>query len=342
MNLKELSEKLGLSQTTVSRALNGYPEVSEATRKRVMETAERFDYAPNTRAKGLATGRAMAIGHVIATKTTHEMVNPVFGDFIAGAGEVYSEHGYDMILSIVDDQAEADAYRALAQKHTVDGVILHGPLVSDDRITLVKDLGLPFVVHGRTSDGRTDYSWCDVNNRTAFLEATEYLIGLGHQRIALVNGLETMDFAYRRRKGYLDALSAAGIAHDPKLMLSEEMTENLGYNAACTLLDSDTPPTAFLAASLIPTIGIRRAINERGLRIGQDVSVVTFDDELSYFDNGATPPQFTAVRSSVREAGREVAKMLIHLISHPDAPPQSRLLQTELVPGHSSGPAPKT
>ena len=86
MNLKELASKLGLSPTTVSRALNGYPEVNEETRARVLAAANRHNYRPNTRAIRLATGRAMAIGHVVPVSSKHEMVNPVFADFIAGAG----------------------------------------------------------------------------------------------------------------------------------------------------------------------------------------------------------------------------------------------------------------
>ena len=98
MNLKELALKLGLSPTTVSRALNGYPEVNETTRERVMAAAKRHSYRPNTRAIRLATGRAMAVGHVIPVATRHEIVNPVFADFIAGAGETYSRNDYDMLL----------------------------------------------------------------------------------------------------------------------------------------------------------------------------------------------------------------------------------------------------
>ena len=109
MNLKQLSEHLNLSQTTVSRALNGYPEVNEDTRNRVLRAAQELNYRPNTRAKGLATGRALAIGHVIPVSNQHEMVNPVFGDFIAGAGESYAKAGYDMVLSLVADQDEARA-----------------------------------------------------------------------------------------------------------------------------------------------------------------------------------------------------------------------------------------
>ena len=110
MNLKDLATLLRLSQTTVSRALNGYPEVSEATRQRVAAAAEKHNYRPNTRAKGLATGRSMAIGHVIPISSQHEMVNPVFGDFIAGAGEAHAAAGYDMVLSLVQDSQEERVY----------------------------------------------------------------------------------------------------------------------------------------------------------------------------------------------------------------------------------------
>ena len=109
MNLKELATKLGLSPTTVSRALNGYPEVNEATRERVMAAAKRHNYRPNTRAIRLATGRALAIGHVIPLATRHEIMNPIFADFIAGAGEIYSRNGYDMLLSVVPDEDEEKA-----------------------------------------------------------------------------------------------------------------------------------------------------------------------------------------------------------------------------------------
>ena len=175
MNLKELSQNLGLSQTTVSRALNGYPEVSPATRRRVEEAAKTFNYSPSTRAKGLATGQALAIGHVIPLSSKHEMVNPIFGDFIAGAGETYSRHGYEMILSIVDDAEERRIYEGLRSRRAVDGVIVHGPRMNDPRITLLEDLGLPFAVHGRASGHGRSYTWLDVNNRRAFERATDFL-----------------------------------------------------------------------------------------------------------------------------------------------------------------------
>ena len=340
MNLKELATRLGLSPTTVSRALNGYPEVNEATRERVMAAAKRHNYRPNTRAIRLATGRAMAIGHVIPLATRHEIVNPIFADFIAGAGETYSRNGYDMILSVVADESEEQAYRDFKSRGSADGVILHAPRMDDPRIPLLHEIGMPFVVHGRATGATLPYSWVDVNNRRAFQRATEFLLDLGHTRIGLVNGLEFMDFAIRRRKGYTDALTARGLPIDPSLMSSDEMTEVSGYRAAVTMLAGPNPPTAFLVASMISGMGVRRAIEERGLKMGRDISVIIHDDDLSYMKNGGDVPIFTATRSSVREAGRIAAEMLLDIIATTPDQPRERLLEAELIIGQSTGPAP--
>lgn len=341
MNLKELASRLGLSPTTVSRALNGYPEVNEATRERVMAAAKRHNYHPNTRAIRLATGRAMAIGHVIPVATRHEIVNPVFADFIAGAGETYSRNDYDMVLSVVPDDQEEAAYRSLKSKGNVDGVIVHAPKLNDPRIALLHDIGLPFVVHGRATGTTLPYSWLDVNNRRAFQRATEFLLDLGHSRIALVNGLEFMDFAIRRRTGYVDALSARGIAPDSALMASDEMTEIAGHRAARAMLAQPNRPTAFLVASMISGMGVRRALEEAGLQMGRDISVIIHDDDLSYMKNGEDVPIFTATRSSVRDAGRLAADMLLDMIANPSPAPQQRLLEAELIMGQSTGPCPR-
>lgn len=339
MNLKQLSEHLKLSQTTVSRALNGYPEVSENTRDRVLKAAQDLNYRPNLRAKGLATGRALAIGHVIPVSNQHEMVNPVFGDFIAGAGEAYARAGYDMMLTLVPDQEEVRAYQNIRSRGTVDGIIVHGPMINDERIALLSRIGLPFVVHGRSTDVNLPYSWVDVNNRGAFERGTQFLIELGHKRIALLNGLEHMDFAFRRRKGYETALQVNGIPIETTLMRSEEMTEVYGYRAAKEMLSRTDKPTAFVCSSIITAIGVRRAIHEAGLVVARDVSIITHDDALSYLENGDDVPIFTALRSSVRFAGTEAAEMLLSLISSPRNAPKSRLLEAELIIGRSTGPA---
>ena len=340
MNLKTLAEALGLSQTTVSRALNGYPEVSAATRRRVEEAAAQMGYRPNSRAKGLATGRAMLIGQVIPTSTEHEMVNPVFGDFVAGASQNLARAGYDILLTRVPGDDEGKVYREFRARGAVDGVIVQAPAVNDERIALLNEIGLPFVVHGRSTGVEVPYSWIDVNNTQAFRRATEFLIQLGHRRIALINGLERMDFAFRRRKGYTRALEAAGLTPDPILMCTDEMTEEFGFKKTRHMLSLDDPPTAIICSSILSAIGIRRALQEAGLVMGRDLSVITHDDDLSYLKNGQDLPIFTATRSSVRMAGELLADALVQLISAPDEGPITRLLEAQLVVGSSTGPAP--
>lgn len=341
MNLKELSELLNLSQTTVSRALNGFPEVSERTRERVQRIAKENNYAPNKAAKGLATGQSLTIGHVISTSNQNEMVNPVFGDFVAGVGEVYSANGYKMILSVVPPhEDEYQVYRDLKAQSTVDAVVVQSPSVDDGRIPFLTELGLPFIVHGRATQCDIPYAWLDVNNRSAFVRATDFLYDLGHRRIALLNGSEHMDFAHRRREGYESALRSHNLTIDPDLMYSNEMTESYGYHKTLELIKLDSPPTAILTASIIVALGARRAVQEVGIIVGKDVSIVTHDDRLSYFQNSDDIPIFTATKSSVREAGRRLAEMLLQIVANPDMEPPNELLEVELTIGQSTGPAP--
>lgn len=340
MNLKQLAKHLKLSPTTVSRALNGYPEVSESTRIRVKAAAQKHNYHPSHHANSLATGKSKAIGHVIPL-SEHIMINPHFSDFIAGAGYTYAKSGYDMVIRVVPEAEEEAVYRSFAKDGRVDGVIVHGPKVHDKRIALLQDLGLPFVVHGRTGEGEDNYHWLDVNNNRAFQRGTQFLIDLGHKEIALVNGFESMNFATRRRDGYLSALNDAGIPINDSLMFSGEMIEPQGFNAIQELLAADKLPTAIIFASILPAMGAVRALNERGITLGQDISIVTFDDQLSWMQNNKDIPVFTSLRSSMQEAGKEVAKMLIDLINKPQIEPVTQLWEVDFVLGRSTAPPKK-
>lgn len=337
MNLKQLSDKLGLSQTTVSRALNDYPEVKEATRERVKLAARKHNYRPNTRATGLATGRSMTIGHVIPMDST-EVFNPIFGEFVAGASQAYSRSGYELSLTMAREDSEEAIYREIASKGSVDGIIVHAPRVNDPRISLLQELKLPFVIHGRDSNNSTEYSWIDMNNRRAFFRATKLLIDLGHHDICLINGRESLNFAWRRRQGYIDALAADQIALNQDLMYSGDLTEANGYSAAANALNQAVKPTAFLVSSYVGALGVRRAIHNAGLEMGRDISVIIHDDELSYFQNDGDIPQFTATRSSVRDAGEKAAMMLLEIIGNPKCSPLTELLDAPLTIGASTGP----
>ena len=341
MNLKQLSEKLGLSQTTVSRALGGYPEVKAATRERVHQAVLAYNYKPSRQATSLATGRSMAIGHVIPLSRNHAMVNPVFADFIAGASEVYAKAGYAMLVSVVSETDELRTYRDLSSKGTVDGVIVHGPVPQDTRIKVLHDLGLPFVVHGRAEPQAIKYSYVDINNYGAFTTATHMLLDLGHEHIGLLNGTKGVDYADQRERAYCQTLAAWGFTPSPDLITNNEMTEHAGYDGAKRLLSGANPPTAFLASSVVIALGVHRALAELGLKLGRDISVVCHDDVLSYIGNGGETPLFTGTRSSVRAARRRCAELLLDRIVSPTAPHTKEAWDVTLYMGQSTGPAPR-
>jgi LacI family transcriptional regulator len=337
MNLKELSNLLGLSQTTVSRALNGYPEVSEATRKRVAEFAEKMNYQPNPNAQRLAMGKSLTIGHVVPV-ADHDMINPHFTDFIAGAGEVYNRRGYDMLISVVNADEQVKTYMDLVRNKRVDGVIVHGPTNDDERIAILNEMGLPFVVHGRTNDPDDSYSWVDVNNEESFREATEYLLSLGHRRIGLINGWEHMTFAAKRRSGFEAALRSHNVEPDENLMISREMIEPNGHAAMCQFMESGRPPTAVLCSSILTAMGALRALRERDLTPGKDISVIGFDDCLSFLPSTGEDGSLTALRSGIRLAGKHCADILIDQIEN-DTGNRGLLLQAEMTIGASTGKA---
>jgi LacI family transcriptional regulator len=217
MRLKDLAEHLGLSQTTVSRALNGYPEVKEATRLRVSEAAAQLGYRPNASALRLATGRAGAVGLVLRGA---DELGPHMSEFLSGLGARMATQDIDIVVTTVSShQEELAAYRRLAASQRVDAMILHSPTLQDERAELLMDLKIPFVLHGRTNIHRP-VAWLDIDNTGGLERATSHLLDLGHRRIALLNGLKGRTFSEHRELGYMAALSARGVPYDPALVVN--------------------------------------------------------------------------------------------------------------------------
>src|SRR5690606_21621536 len=210
IKLKELARELGLSQTTVSRALNGYPEVNEQTRIRVADAALRHGYRPNDSARRLATGRCNAVGVVVEPAGELHM-----SETLIGMGARFSREEIDIVITPLEASPDrTQAYRRLAAARKVDAVVLHSPVPDDPRIPLLDSLGMPFVVHGR-SEGAPPHAWLDIDNRQAFHDATAHLIALGHRRIATINGPGELTFAEHRDAGYREAHAAQGLTPDP-------------------------------------------------------------------------------------------------------------------------------
>ncbi|SDB34832.1 transcriptional regulator, LacI family [Bauldia litoralis] len=339
IKLKDLAERLGLSPTTVSRALNGYPEVNEKTRQRVLEVARQFDYRPNASARRLATGRAGAIGAVLPTNR-NLLVDPHFVEFLAGIGERLVEDEIDIVLSPTTGDDEMASYRRMAAGTRVDAIILSSPMVDDPRVPLLLKLGFPFVIHGRTGEKAAAHAWLDIDNEGGFRHATNHLLDLGHERIGLINGELRFTYAIYREGGYREALRSRGIEADPRLMANGTMTDEFGYRATQRFLAEQPPPTAIVVGSMMLALGAFRALRSAGLELGKDVSIIAHDDVFPFLNADRMVPPMSTTRSSIRSAGTRVAEIAIDLLTgHPPARLQE-LWPVDLVIRGSTGPAP--
>jgi LacI family transcriptional regulator len=339
VNLKELSQMLGLSQTTISRALNGYPEVNKETRERVLQAARETGYRPNRAAQRLATGKAGSIGLIMPISPDHSS-DMHFAEFQSGLAEASIVHDFHFVIMPSRAEDEEQAIRWLVASGSVDGYYLAYVRDRDPRITMAKSLSLPFIVHGRSFGLELDYPFLDVDNEGAFYDATRFLLQLGHQRFALLNGPSDLDFAHRRRLG-TEALAEKGLLLDPRHTRHSFMGDEQGYRGMKEILASADRPTAVLCASTVLALGAVRAMNEVGLKLGTDVSLIAHDDELPLLkpENFSIP--LTTTRSSLRAAGKRIGERLIAMINQSEpAAPEQELWKVELVVRASTGPAP--
>lgn len=332
VNLKALSDALGLSRTTVSRALNGYDDVSEATRERVMKAARELGYVADPTARRLATGRADTIG-IVYPFGAGDLGDPRFGEVVAGMTERLAERNLDFIIAAARPNAELDTYRRLVDGRLVDGLIVARTLVDDPRLAYLRSNAFPYVAYGRTQTAQP-YAWFDFDNEAGARDAVRRLIGFGHRRIAMISAPLSLNFAMQRRAGYLAALREAGIEPDPSLLVECAFTREGGQQGAQALLAQAERPTALLVDNNIAGGGAFRALVDSGLRLGRDMSLIVYDGvppEVAY------PHRVTAVVQPTGHAtGRALADLMLGLLA--DGVRGHRLEMPMIEAGDTDGP----
>jgi LacI family transcriptional regulator len=339
MNLRSLSQILNLSQTTVSRALNGFPEVSEETRLRVKAAAELHGYRPSAAARRLATGQSGTLG-VVFPLERNMLGDLLFTEFLGGCVEKAAELGHDITLAMASGaQSEESVYRRAVRSARVDAMILSSPLLADPRIDLLRSLHMPFIMHGRTTSA-VPYPHLDIDNEGAFFKAVKLLTDLGHKRIALLNFNLGYNFANDRLNGYLHALAMAGLVRDDALISEAPMTEHSGEMEAARLLALPHRPTAFLCSSIAQAQGVRRVVLANSLTVGKDISIIAHDDRLHEIRAETFDPPLTATQSSIGDAGKRLVELLIAQLSNRDMPLAQEIWPVDLVVRASTGPAP--
>jgi LacI family transcriptional regulator len=334
VSLRAIARQLGLSVTTVSRALGGFPEVGAATRARVMAEAERIDYRPNQLARRLRHGRSEAVGLVLPAEAG-QFDDPFFLHLLAAVGPPLQRAGLDLLVMTARPGAEElRAYRHLIEGRRVDGILLARTRRGDARIRYLLDRGAPFVAHGRCEETRP-YAFVDIDGAAACQAATERLIGFGHRCIGMINASPHYMFAHYRERGWRAALVAAGLPPGP--IRHAEPSEEVGFTLMHALLGEPAPPTAVLCATDRLAIGALHAVSQAGLRAGRDVSLIGYDDLPMA---ACTDPPLTTIQQSIDRAGERMVEMLTALLDGAEPAALTEVWPARLIPRASDGPAP--
>ncbi len=335
ITLKEVAREAGVSITTASRALSGYDDVAEKTRKEVERAADALGYIPNLMARRLKTGRTGTLGFIIPD-TSSRLGDPFFSNFLAGIGNEAALHGFDLLITThsPESRGEHESYTRAVGGGWVDGVILVRTRVDDWRIRYLYENNYPFVAFGRTNY-EFEYPLVDEDSKAGISQMVQHLIDLGHKEIAFLAPPANLMFARLRREGYFDTMTANNIPWKADFVREGNMTRKSGYEQMNILLSSKNRPTAIIAGNDMMALGVMDAIQERGLVVGEDISVAGFDDvPVSAFTN----PPLTTLRQPIYDIGRTCCRMLVDILAGRRPEPYQALLSPEIVLRGSTGP----
>jgi len=335
MDLKALSLSLGLSPTTVSRALNGYSDVSELTRARVVEAAARLGYRPNASARRLAMGRADAVGMVYPPGSA-DLADPRFTEVVTGLSERLQDEGIELLIATSARAEEISTYERLVRGRRFDALIVARTRRVDPRVDFLLAQGFPFLACGR-GENPTGYAWFDFDHAAGSLLALRRLQAFGHRHIGYLHASLDHNEAYERHASFRRGLREIGLEENPAWTLPAEGRHG-GYDAARALLALPGRPSALLVDQAAAGAGVARALAERGLVPGRDLSVIVFD--------GVPPEQLppglamTSIEQPAgAEAGRAMAAMILDVLAGRPASEVQQLWMPALMPGNSDGPA---
>lgn len=245
MSIVHLANDLGLSVSTVSRALNGYTDVSDSTRQRVALRAQELGYKPHPGARRLKSGKSGAIGVVLPSISQGgQFIDAMYASLLGGMAMVLEAEGYTLMATShgpCTDEQELGLYENFIRGGWFDAFVIVRTRLDDPRVALVQSQKIPFVTYGRCRNADS-FAWVDTDNEQAFYLGAQRQLAFGHRDIALINGPSDYTFAQLRRAGYERALEEAGIAVRPEWVVQGPVTEGSGYQLAQALLNLPQPP----------------------------------------------------------------------------------------------------
>jgi DNA-binding LacI/PurR family transcriptional regulator len=326
--IHDVAREAGCSISTVSKVMNGSGSISDETRVRIMEVANRLGYTPQAAARMLKNRRTENVGLIFHQSTDRLFSNPFFSIVIAGVEEVLTESNYNLLLGRGRAGRVDWEFPKFLRERFIDGLLLLGS-IHPDVLDRISQTALPFVLMDHPLvNGAPRGDSIQSDGEKGARQAVEHLVSLGHRRIAMLAAEVENPSTLSRNAGYLAALASAGLAPPDGGVVRAPHDEEGGEAAIEVLLRQVGHPDALFCVNDAMAIGAMRALARHGLKVPRDLSVVGFDDiQPSAYQ---TPP-LTTVRVDMKEMGRCGARCLLERLQGVDQPSRHHLMDVELV-----------
>ncbi|WP_082773884.1 LacI family DNA-binding transcriptional regulator [Hymenobacter sp. PAMC 26628] len=331
-SITDMATALGVSVSTISRALSNHPSISDATKKRVTKLAKELNYHPNHLAAGLRKGRSNMLGVLVPHIDGH-----FFTMVVKGIETVATKAGFNILIC----QSNEDVAHERKNIETLINAQVEGILVSLARTTRdfkhfdkAAKRDLPLVFFDRILEGR-DVNAVVLDDREGAYQSTVHLLEQGCRRIAHFAGPQHLNIYKNRRQGYLDALREHNVPFDEALVFTCDMRLEDGIQGMEQLLKLPTRPDAVFSASDFSAVGALQVLKKRGLRVPQDVAVTGFSNEMF---TSFTEPMLTTVDQRCEQMGQAAARLLLEILGEKrqNVSPRRVLLQPDLLVRASS------
>lgn len=329
ITIKDVAKLARVAPSTVSRVIANNPRISEKTKKRVREAMDELGYHPNFIARSLASQSTQTIGLVLPSSANKVFQNPFFPEVMRGISR--GAHDKQYALHMTTGESEEEIFEGVVQMvqgRRVDGLVLLYSRVDDDILTYLQERKFPFVMIGKPFKDMETITHVDNDNYGASKEVTQYLIGLGHDRIAFVGGNLNLVVTIDRLLGYKQAIRSNGLALRDDYMVHEEFLREGGQEAIKELMSLDEPPTALLVVDDVMAMGVINTLDEMGIQVPDHISVASFNNVLLA---QLSKPPLTSVDINIFSLGYEAAKYLIQKIEKPDDTVKRIIVQHRLI-----------
>jgi len=332
VTIKDIAKELGISASTVSRALSDSSLVNAETKRAIMKVAERLGYQRNELARALVMGSSGAVGLLVP-----DITNPFFSDIARGVGEVADRIGAGVILCNTAAKIDRELnYVQLMRRKRVDGLLLCSTTIKAPYLNELEQAGIPFILVSRLP-GQRNVPFVITDDHAGAKLAVEHLVDLGHRHIGFIGGPENVQASRDRMDAYLTVLKNHGLAVRSDWKCYAGFTQAAGREAAQRMLSLSDRPSAIFAANDVTALGVLEVAEGLGLQIPLDLSLVGYDD-ISY----ASLPriQLTTIAQAAVEMGRIAANWLFEALEHPGIPGLHRTLTPRLMVRSTTAPVP--